>query len=152
MASSLTRLRSGGVAGLDKGGPVLEAVPSVSLPESMKKLLPVLLVVAGGAAAYIVVTHKAPTYTAPVAEAQETIPLVLTSRPAAGETVRVFDVEGMCCGGCRPKVFAAVTKVAGVREAAVDVGTATVIVDEKVDVGALERAMTFEDYVAHARP
>ena len=72
----------------------------------------------------------------------------------AGEVVRVFDVEGMCCGGCAPKVFKALTAQPGVRAAAVDFDshTARAIVPADADVAALERALTFDDYVAKARP
>jgi copper chaperone CopZ len=85
---------------LDKRGPGIDALRSASPIETMKKLLPAVL---------------------------------------------------MCCAGCRPKVYAALSKIPGVREAAVDVGSATAIVKKDVDVAALEKALTFDEYVAHAR-
>jgi copper chaperone CopZ len=118
----------------------------------VKKLLPILLVLAGAATAYVVFTAKRPTYTPPVAGTPDSIPLALASQPAADECVRVLDVEGMCCGGCRPKVYHALTAVPGVREAAVELGLAQAIVKRDLDVASLEKALTFEDYVAHARP
>jgi copper chaperone CopZ len=119
-----------------------------------KYALVALLAVAGSAAAFVALRAKEPSYVAPQKVEQATIPFVLASEPAAGETVRVFEVEGMCCGGCRPKVHAAALGVAGVREAAVDqeAGTATLLVSSQVDVAALERALTFDKYEAHARP
>jgi copper chaperone CopZ len=118
-----------------------------------KLLVAFALLAAGSAAAYIALHSKEPTYQAPQKQPQELTPLVLASQPAAGELVRVFEVEGMCCGGCRPKVHAAAVAVPGVREAAVDqeAGTATVIVRADVDVATLERALTFDKYSAHAR-
>lgn len=121
----------------------------------MNKLaLVALILAAAGAATAIALKTKEPTYVAPQLAPKETTPLVLASQPAAGEVVRVLEVEGMCCGGCRPKVYAAALAVAGVREAAVDqeAGTATVIVRSEVEVAALERALTFDKYEAHARP
>jgi copper chaperone CopZ len=119
-----------------------------------KYALVALLAVAGSAAAFVALRAKDPSYVAPQKVEQATIPFVLSSQPGAGETVRVFEVDGMCCGGCRPKVHAAALAVAGVREAAVDqeAGTATLLVSADVEVAALERALTFSKYEAHARP
>jgi copper chaperone CopZ len=111
------------------------------------KLLLVLLLASGGAAAWIALQTPEPTYSAPRAE----VPSALASKPNAGEVVRTLDVEGMCCGSCRPKVYDALSKVPGVREAAVELGVASAIVDEKVEPAVLEKALTFDDYVAHAR-
>lgn len=118
-----------------------------------KTAIAALLLVAAGATAAVMLKTKEPTYVAPQNVEPKTTPLVLASQPAAGEVVRVFEVEGMCCGGCRPKVHAAAVAVGGVREAAVDqeAGTATLIVREDVDVATLEHALTFDKYVSHAR-
>ena len=118
----------------------------------MNKLLPVVLVLAAVGTAFVIYRSKAPSYVPPVVAAQETIPLRLASQPFGDEVVRVLDVEGMCCGGCRPKIYAALVEVPGVREAAVEIGVATAIVRKDVAVAALEQALTFDDYVAHARP
>ena len=138
--------------GLDKCVRALEAVATVLALPSMKKLLPVVIVVAGAGAVFVALNARKPTYTRPQAEAQATIPMALASQPALDERVRVFDVDGMCCGGCRPKVYEALVKLSGVREAAVEVGRAFAIVKEDVDVASIEKALTFDDYVAHARP
>lgn len=113
-----------------------------------KSKLLALIFVSGGAAAWIALRTPEPTYTAPRAD----VPAVLASQPQEGEVVRAFDVEGMCCGGCRPKVYDALAAVPGVREAAVEIGRATAIVDAKVEPAELEKALTFDKYVAHARP
>ncbi len=120
----------------------------------MKPGIVLLLAVALGATTYVALRAKSPTYTAPEIVAPKALPSVLLSQPAEGEVVRVFDVEGMCCGGCAPKIYAALSGASGVREAAVDFesGTARAIVKSDVEVAALERALTFEDYVAKARP
>ena len=117
----------------------------------MNKLLIALLLAAGAGAAIVALRSKDPTYVPPQEQVQETIPSALASQPGAGEVVREFDVEGMCCGGCAPKICAAIRKAPGVREAAVVLGRATVIARSEVDVAELEKAMTFDDYVAHAK-
>jgi copper chaperone CopZ len=119
-----------------------------------KYALVALLAIAGSAAAFVALRAKEPTYVAPQQAEQATVPFVIDSQPGVGEIVRVFEVEGMCCGGCRPKVHAAALAVAGVRAAAVDqeAGTATLLVKSDVEVAALERALTFDKYEAHARP
>lgn len=115
----------------------------------MKWILIFLVVAAGCAAAFIALRAEKPTYTAPVS-----VKTALASTPASGEVVREFAIEGMCCGSCAPKVYAALAAAPGVREAAVDFETATAraIVPSDADVAALEKAMTFDDYVATARP
>jgi len=117
----------------------------------MNKILLALLLLAGVAAGAVVWRTKAPSYSAPKAEEQATIPQVLASEPGDGECVRVFRVEGMCCGGCAPKIYEAISKAPGVREAAVVLGKATVIARKDADVAELEKAMTFDDYVAHVQ-
>jgi copper chaperone CopZ len=119
----------------------------------MKKLLLVVIVLSGTATAYIWVKQPAPTYVPPTVAAHVTIPTALTVQPATGECVRVFDVQGMCCAGCPPKVHKALSSVAGVREAAVDFDkhTASVIVSKDLDVAKLESALTFDEFTAKAR-
>ena len=120
----------------------------------MNKLLPALILLAAGATVYVWKTRAQPTYVAPKLEEQATTPIALTSKPAAGECVRVLDVTGMCCGGCAPKVRSALTAVPGVREAVVDLNTktASVIVPETLAIAKLEAAATFDEYSAKARP
>jgi copper chaperone CopZ len=111
-----------------------------------KLLLSLLVLAAGGAAAWIALRTPEPTYQPP-----REVPSALASQPTEGELVRTLDVEGMCCGSCRPKVYDALAAVPGVREAAVEVGVAQAIVDAKVEPAELEKALTFDKYVAHAR-
>jgi copper chaperone CopZ len=120
----------------------------------MKKLLFLVIALSGVATAYICVRQPAPTYVPPTVAAQVTIPTVLDVQPAADECVRTFDVKGMCCAGCPPKVHKALTGVPGVREAAVDFDarTASVIVPKDLDVAKLESALTFDEFTATARP
>lgn len=119
----------------------------------MKKLLLVSIVLAGGGLLYIWNTRGAPTYVAPVIGEQATTRTTLASTPAAGECVRVLDLDGMCCGGCPPKLQKALAAVPGVREAVVDfqAKTASVIAPEKLALTELESAATFDDYRAVAR-
>jgi copper chaperone CopZ len=120
----------------------------------MKKLLLLVIALSGTATAYIWIKQPAPSYVPPTVAAQATIPTVLAAQPAADECVRVFDVKGMCCAGCPPKVHKALTSVAGVRAAAVDFDTrtASVIVPKDLDVAKLETALTFDEFTAKARP
>lgn len=120
----------------------------------MKPGIVLLLAVALGGVAYVALRAKAPTYTPPTIAPPDALPSALLEAPQAGEVVRVFDVEGMCCGGCAPKIYKALAAAPGVRAAAVDFDTATAraIVKADVDVASLERSMTFDDYVAKSRP
>jgi len=117
----------------------------------VKRLLPVLIVVAGIAAGWIAWNARAPHREA--ASVAPT-PRALTGLPEQGEVVRVLDVDGMCCLECSGKLHAALLEVPGVREAAVDfeAGTASVLVAEEVQPGALEQALEFDKYSAKARP
>ena len=119
----------------------------------MKKLLPVLIVLAAGGMFYVWKTRGAPTYVAPALGEQATAPRTLSGSPAVGECVRVLDLSGMCCGGCPPKLQQALAAVPGVREAVVDfeAKTASVIAPEKLALTELESAATFDDYRAVAR-
>ncbi len=120
----------------------------------MKPGIVLLIAAALGGTAYIALRTEAPTYVPPSVVKPATLPTVLTSQPEAGEVVRVFDVEGMCCNGCAPKVHKALAEAPGVREAVVDFDTQTAraIVKADADVASLEKAMTFDDYTAKARP
>lgn len=120
----------------------------------MKPGIVVMIVAALAGTTYVVLRTEPPNYTAPEIVKPDALPKALSTQPAAGEVVRVFDVEGMCCGGCAPKIYKVLAATPGVREAAVDfdTNTAMAIVTSDTDVAALEKAMTFEDYVAKARP
>jgi copper chaperone CopZ len=115
----------------------------------MKLLLPILLL-AAGAAAWIAFSSEGPHRTRPD---HRPAPATLASAAGPGEVVRNLAVEGMCCNGCAGKLHTAVMQVEGVREAAVDFDTGTVLarVPEGLEVGALEAALTFDKYHATAR-
>jgi copper chaperone CopZ len=117
----------------------------------MKPFLPVVLVVAAVATAWIVLGSEGPHREA---AAKEVAPRELSSEPGPGEVVRVIEVEGMCCFGCTDKLHAAALAVPGVREAAVDFesGTVSALAAETVAPDALETALNFDKYTAKARP
>jgi len=117
----------------------------------MKPLLPVLILAAGGAAAWIMVSSDPPHATRPD---HQPAPATLASPAGPGEVVRNLAVDGMCCNGCAGKLHAAVMGVPGVCEAAVDFDTGTVLVraPAELDVTALETALSFDKYTARARP
>ena len=115
----------------------------------MKLFLP-LLFLAAGAAAWIATSSEAPHRTRPD---HRPAPATLASAAGPGEVIRNLAVEGMCCTGCAGKLHTAVMEVDGVREAAVDFDTGTVLarVPEELEVAALEAALTFDKYHATAR-
>lgn len=116
---------------------------------AMKPTVPLILL-AAAAAGYLFATSEAPHRTRPD---HEGAPTTLASPAGPGEVVRNLAIEGMCCQGCAGKLHAALLAVDGVREAAVDFDRATALarVDERVDVGVLEAALSFEKYRATAR-
>jgi copper chaperone CopZ len=101
----------------------------------------------------IAVRAKERTYTVPVHEEPRVIPTALTGAVPDGFTKRAFDVDGICCQGCSAKLHGALLAVDGVREAAVDpvLHRAEALVRTDVEPATLERALTFDKYVAHAR-
>jgi len=117
----------------------------------MKPLLPALLLAAAGAATWIMVSSEPPHATRPD---HRPAPATLASPAGPGEVVRNLGVEGMCCNGCAGKLHAAAMAVEGVREAAVDFDTGTVLVraPAELDVATLEAALSFDKYTAQARP
>jgi copper chaperone CopZ len=118
----------------------------------MKYLGLLLLLAAGGALGWLGLRADAPDYVAP--RPAESVPVALTGEVPAGFAVRTFDVSGMCCTGCSAKLYAAVTRVEGVRAAAVDpaVGTAQVMVPANAPLAPLAAALTFDVYTAEVRP
>lgn len=119
----------------------------------MKKLTPVLIVLAAAGMLYVWKTRGEPTYVAPALGEQATAPRTLTGSPELGECVRVLDLDGLCGGCCAPKLQKALAGVPGVREAVIDfeAKTASVIALEKLALTELESAATFDDYRAVAR-
>lgn len=120
----------------------------------MKTVL-ALLLVAAGAFAWVLATRGGRSFEAPVPEAPVLpAPSVLVHGAGAGQVERDFDVEGMCCKGCTGKLYASLTAVPGVREAAVDFESASarVVVDETVDPALVLAALNFGKYAATPRP
>ena len=119
------------------------------------KILAALLLVAVGALAWVLATRGERTFDAPVQEAPVLpAPTVLVHGAGPGQVERDFAVEGMCCKNCTGKLFASVTAVPGVREAAVDfeTGTAQVVVDETADAEQVLAALNFGKYTATPSP
>ena len=117
---------------------------------AMKALLTLCLVAAAGATAWIVAHAPAQTYQPPSVEAAAPVPSRLTREPTGDEKRVVFDVANMCCDGCTGKLYARLTELDAVREACVDFqsGTAGALVAAGADLDALERALSFDKYVA----
>ena len=111
-----------------------------------------LLLLAGLGLGIIALRADPPTHEPPEAEPPPA-PIALTGTPPEGCVVRTLDVHGMCCEDCGGKLYAALTDLAVVREAAVDpiLGTAMAIVPRDLDVRELESTLSFGKYTAIAR-
>ena len=57
-----------------------------------------------------------------------------------------LQIEGMSCGHCVRAVTEAIFKVEGVTDAAVEVGRATITVEDGVDRAVVIKAIEDEDY------
>lgn len=116
------------------------------------RLLPIALVlVAGAALAWIAFRAPEPTYEAPRStEVRATVPIAIHGEPAPGFAVRSYAVGGMCCESCASKLYAALTAVDGVEEAAVDVvtGRAEVLVPADASDEPILSALRFDEYTA----
>ena len=110
-----------------------------------------LLLVVGGLLAWVGLTASEPEYVPP--RPGDRVPIVLESEVPAGYVVRDIDVEGMCCDGCRGKLYGAVTALEGVQAAAIDhvAGMAQVVVPADADLAPVLAALTFDQYVATQR-
>ena len=121
----------------------------------MKVLLPLTLLAAAGATAWVLATRSEPTYVPPGEPpmAYAPAPRALFSEPGPGEALRVLDVEGMCCQGCTGKLYAALVDAPGVRAAAVDFesGTASVVAEDGTTPDFLASRLTFDKYTATPR-
>lgn len=118
------------------------------------KILVALLLVAVGALAWVLATRGERSFDAPAVEAPVLpAPTVLVHGAGPGQVERDFEVEGMCCKNCTGKLYASVTAVPGVREAAVDfeTGRAQVVVDAEVEAERVREALTFGKYTATPR-
>lgn len=118
------------------------------------KSLAALLLIAAGALVWVLATRGGRTFESPVPEpAVLPAPTVLVHGAGPGQVERDFDVEGMCCKNCTGKLFASVTALPGVREAAVDfeTGLARVVVDAEIDPERVREALSFGKYSATPR-
>ena len=122
----------------------------------MKSLGLFLLVAAGAVLGWVAYRTPEPTYVVPQLDETdpEQIPLALTQVAQAGDVVRTFDVEGMCCNGCTGKLYRALAEHPSVNAAAVSFehGTAQVSVAKEFDSTALVSLLTFDKYSAALRP
>ena len=86
-------------------------------------------------------------------EVPDRFPVRLSADVPEGCVVRSLEVEGICCDGCGAKLFAALTALEEVREAAVDpiLGVAQAVVPAGLDTALLEQALTFSKYSARLR-
>jgi copper chaperone CopZ len=109
-----------------------------------------LLLAAAGALGAIAVRARERTYVVPEHAEPIPIPFALEGEPPAGFTRRSFVVEGICCQGCGAKLKGALSSLSGVGAVAVDPLNARVTTFVRSDVSdeALERALTFDKYVA----
>jgi copper chaperone CopZ len=118
------------------------------------KTLVALLLLAIGALAWVLGTRGERSFERPAEEAPVLpAPTVLVHGAGPGQVERDFDVEGMCCKSCTGKLFASVTAVPGVREAAVDFESASarVVVDEGTDPERVLAALNFGKYTTTPR-
>lgn len=118
------------------------------------KSLAALLLLAAGALAWVLATRGERSFERPVEEAPVLpAPTVLVHGAGPGQLEHDFDVAGMCCRNCTGKLFASVSAVPGVREAAVDFesGLAQVVVDAGVDPERVRAALSFGKYSAVPR-
>lgn len=118
------------------------------------KSLAVFLLLAAGALVWVLATRGERTFERTAEEAPVLpAPTVLVHGAGPGQVERDFDVAGMCCKNCTGKLFASVTALPGVREAAVDfdTGLAQVVVDAEVDPERVRAALSFGKYSATPR-
>lgn len=113
------------------------------------------VVLAGGILTWIAVRSTPPAYTPLDLEAPpEEISTRLTGEVGPADTVRVFDVKGMCCNGCASKLADRLSELDEVRESAVDVlgEEVSVIVDAGYPVDGLLTVLNTEKYTATLKP
>ena len=104
-----------------------------------------LVVVSALVLGFIAWKAQAPSYAGPAPETLQRAPSALAGEVPEGCVVRSFAIEGMCCDSCSVKLYAAVKKIPGVREAAVDpiLGRAQVVATREVSEAMLAQALTF---------
>ena len=82
----------------------------------MKILSLLVLSSAGVWLGYVALHAPQPDYTPPTLR----VPMRIEAEAEPGQTMRAFDVEGMCCDSCTHKLYRSLLAVEGVSEAAVD--------------------------------
>lgn len=126
----------------------------------MRLALPVLVLAAGGALAWIALRAPQPS-PEPVAAgweqklgALEPIPARLDGPAAAGCVIRTLSVEGMCCQGCPRSLREKLLAVEGVRRAAasLELGEVQAEVPAGLDAAVLVAAIASDKYHATALP
>lgn len=119
----------------------------------MKSLLFSLFLLAAAAGlGWIAWRSPDPDYTAP-----HQVPTHISVATPPGFVVRTFEVEGMCCASCPPRIEEAAQRIEGVQAFAARLGEEAVgevdlLVPADLDSAALEAALTFDRYVAHLAP
>ena len=117
----------------------------------MKPIGPVFLLLVGLVLGWISLSTDEPTFhIEPEREIPTLIPYELSGDVPSGCVVRQLDLDGICCKGCVGKLYAALSDVDQVQEAAIDpvMARAEAVVPEDLDVALLERALTFDKYSA----
>lgn len=126
----------------------------------MRLLLPALVLLAGGALAWIALRAPRPS-AEPVAAgweqklgAVEAVPARLDGPPAAGCVIRTLTVEGMCCQGCPRSLREKLLALEGVRRAAAsfELGEVQAEVPAELDPARLVAAVASEKYRATLAP
>lgn len=114
------------------------------------RVLPIALLAAAAAGlAVIALRAPAPTYVAPRA-----VPRQLEAAPVAGQSVRTFEVSGMCCEGCSGRLYAVALEQPGLAAAAIRVeqGRLEALCDPELDPLELARVLTFDKYTVTPLP
>jgi copper chaperone CopZ len=116
----------------------------------VKHLILILVVLAGIWLGFVALKADPPTYDGAAGE----VPAHLSGELPAGFRVASFEVEGMCCSTCPGKLYASLSGVEGVREAAVDFDTSTAeaVVPEALPDEALLAVLNVDKYTARPRP
>ncbi len=115
----------------------------------MKILSLLVLSSAGAWLGYVALHAPEPDYTPPTLR----VPVRIETEAEPGQTMRAFEVEGMCCESCTHKLYRSLLAVEGVSEAAVDFESARAwaLARVEVPVARLLTALHFDKYSASVR-
>ncbi len=126
----------------------------------MKNIPFLIVLTAAGVLGWVALGAPEPTWVVLEPGTASAAPLEVPSRltearadgAQEGLVVRTVAVQGMCCNGCRGKLYTALLDLPGVDEAAVDfeAGTASVRATPEVVETQLVSALTFDKYSASA--